>query len=209
MDPVPPTPEYLLDCRDLPCPQPVIRIRNLLESSPPERLAVIVDNEPALENVNRFLASRGYAVSRAKEGDLWRVSASRASGADRPVPAPETRRHPESEQTKTLVMIIAPVFGSGDDALGAKLMKNFLGSLPELGGSLWRLVLLNGGVTLAVENSPVIGELRRLEADGVSILVCGTCLEHYGILAQKAVGETTNMLDVVTSMQLADKIIRI
>jgi hypothetical protein len=37
--------------------------------------------------------------------------------------------------------------------------------------------------------------------------VCGTCLTHFGILEQKRAGETTNMLDIVTAMQLADKVI--
>lgn len=40
------------------------------------------------------------------------------------------------------------------------------------------------------------------------MLVCGTCLAHYGLLEAKAVGETSNMLDIVTSLDLADKIIR-
>jgi hypothetical protein len=38
-------------------------------------------------------------------------------------------------------------------------------------------------------------------------LVCGTCLNYYGLLEQKKVGETTNMLDIVTSLQVADKVI--
>jgi hypothetical protein len=41
------------------------------------------------------------------------------------------------------------------------------------------------------------------------VLVCGTCLDHFGLLSQKAVGETTNMLDVVTSLQLATKVINV
>jgi len=41
----------------------------------------------------------------------------------------------------------------------------------------------------------------------VEVLVCGTCLGHFGLLEKKKVGETTNMLDIVTSMQLADKVI--
>jgi len=48
-----------------------------------------------------------------------------------------------------------------------------------------------------------------LEKDGIHILVCGTCLTHFNLLDQKQVGETTNMLDIVTAMQLADKVINI
>ena len=47
-----------------------------------------------------------------------------------------------------------------------------------------------------------------MAADGVSVLVCGTCLAHFGLLEAKQVGDTSNMLDIVTSLDLADKVIR-
>ena len=209
--------EHQLNCQGLPCPQPVIRIKKLLEDASPDVISVIVDNEPALENISRFLNSHGYALTHAREGDVWRVRACKKDeGCDimpeealrEQAPAGKTA-HPNAEDAKTLVMIISPVFGSGDDALGTKLMKNFIATLQEMGPSLWRIVLLNGGVSLSVRDSAVLHELRELEKNGVSILVCGTCLDYFALLDQKAVGETTNMLDVVTSMQLADKVIRI
>jgi intracellular sulfur oxidation DsrE/DsrF family protein len=53
----------------------------------------------------------------------------------------------------------------------------------------------------------VLASLQELEQEGVMVLVCGTCLNHFQVLEQKKVGETTNMLDIVTHMQLADKVI--
>ena len=209
--------EILLDCQKLQCPQPVIQLKRLLETQRPERLVVLVDNEPAHENVTRFLGSQGYMTSFEQEPGLWRVIGTpeafpadvqeAPAGVD-PAGAVAVAR-PAAGEAKTLVMIISPVFGSGDDNLGERLMKNFLATLPEMGDALWRIVMLNGGVTLAAAGSPVIEELKRLEKAGVSILVCGACLEHYGLVHEKAVGQTTNMLDVVTSMQLADKVVRV
>jgi intracellular sulfur oxidation DsrE/DsrF family protein len=68
-------------------------------------------------------------------------------------------------------------------------------------------VLLNAGVKLTVSGSQVLASLQELEKNGVMILVCGTCLNHFQLLEKKEVGETTNMLDIVTHMQLADKVI--
>lgn len=206
--------EPTVDCREMPCPQPIIQVRRLVEAVSPERFQVIVDNDPAVENVSRFLASRGYATTCAAEASLWRITAARGLEASAGTVPPEESapvpRHTSSEGgRRTLVLIITPVFGSGDDTLGIRLMKNFLATLPEFGDELWRLVLLNGGVCLAAADSPVIGELQALERAGVSILVCGACLEHFNLLEKKAVGQTTNMLDVVTSLQLAEKIVRI
>jgi len=209
--------DAIVDCKGLPCPQPIIRLKGLLGESSPAAVLVIVDNEAAVENVCRFLSANGYAAEHTPDTEtagLWRVAAFRdATGPEGRPPAvaaaPRSSRTFNGEGARTLVMITSPVFGSGDDALGTSLMRNFLATLPEFGGDLWRLVLLNGGVRLAVKGSPVLNELRTLHDSGVDILSCGACLEFFGLIAEKAVGETTNMLDVVTSMQLADKVIRI
>lgn len=199
----------LLDCRGMACPQPVIRSRELVAAGTAE-LAVLVDNEPAAENVERFLRGRGYAVDRTKESAyLWRLTA-RAKDATavgtHPV-MPEAAPAPGRE-AGTLVLITTESLGRGDEELGEKLMTNFLATLPELGSRLWRLVLLNGGVKLAARPGPALEALQNLAQNGVSVLVCGTCLAYYGLLEAKAVGETSNMLDIVTSLDLADKIIR-
>lgn len=199
----------LLNCRGMACPQPVIRSRELVDAGTAE-LEVLVDNEPAAENVERFLRGRGYSVDRAKEGDgLWRLTARAGEGAAvgaNPVWA-ETASG-LGREAGTLVLITTESLGRGDEGLGEKLMTNFLATLPELGSRLWRLVLLNGGVKLAARPGPALEALQSLAQSGVSVLVCGTCLAHYGLLEAKAVGETSNMLDIVTSLDLADKIIR-
>ena len=86
-------------------------------------------------------------------------------------------------------------------------MGNFLSTLPEM-NELWRIVMVNGGVRLASTPGKALDALKKLEESGVSILVCGTCLEFFHLTEQKQVGETTNMLDIVTSLDLADKVIR-
>lgn len=196
----------MLDCRGLACPEPVMRCRDWLISGRGSALDVLVDNAAAVENVSVFLSGRGWTVDSRQEGDsVWRVSAVRDEGAA-PDPA-EIRPAQAAASIKVLVFIPTETLGRGDDDLGARLMVNFLGSLPELGHDLWRIVLVNGGVKLSA-GGPALEKLRALEAEGVSILVCGTCLDHYGLLKSKRVGNTTNMLDIVTSLHLADKVIR-
>ncbi|MBW1700249.1 MAG: DsrE family protein, partial [Deltaproteobacteria bacterium] len=65
----------------------------------------------------------------------------------------------------------------------------------------------NSGVKLTIAGAKTLPAIQQLEAQGISVLVCGTCLNHFNLLDQKRVGETTNMLDIVTSLQLADKVI--
>jgi selenium metabolism protein YedF len=115
---------------------------------------------------------------------------------------------PRQAEKKILVFITTENLGYGDEELGAKLMTTFLATLPEMGDALWRVSLLNGGVKLAATPGNALQSLRGLEQSGVSVLVCGTCLAHYGLHTHKAVGETSNMLDIVTSLSLADLVIR-
>ena len=207
-----------LDCRGYACPEPVVRCRKAIREFHPETLTVLVDNAAANENISRLLALYGYAVHSVCEGNVWTVAGTAGADADRGVSekhlAGQTAASPAEEcpqagaRRKTLVLITTDTLGRGSDELGAKLMENFLATLPELGESLWRVVLLNGGVRLTATPGKALDSLRLLEASGVDILVCGACLTFYGLLEAKAVGETTNMLDVVTSLDVADKVIR-
>jgi selenium metabolism protein YedF len=204
-------PTTTLDCRGLPCPQPVLQCKHSLDAEQPATLSVLVDNEAALENVSRFLRSQGMNTQGESQGhDLWRITAWRtlpATDVQTEQPRDRSTAQPPDEG-KALVFLTTQGIGQGDDELGDKLMASFLATLPEMGAQLWRVILLNGAVRLAVQGSPVLDSLKKLEIEGVSILVCGTCLTHLNLLQEKAVGQTTNMLDVVTSLQLASKIIR-
>ena len=192
-----------LDLCGLACPQPVLKCREFLEQAQVRAFTAYVDNEAAGINVRHFLEQREFCVTVEKEGDLWRIA---AAGKD----ATQQSGTPEAQQRekKILVLITTENLGQGDDGLGAKLMATFLATLPEMGDALWRVILLNGGVKLAAAQGDVLQSLQKLEQSGVSVLVCGTCLTHYGLSAQKAVGETSNMLDIVTSLSLADLVIR-
>ena len=196
-----------LDCRGLACPQPVMRSRDALAGGT-QALEVLVDNEPARENVRRFFEGRGFSVATSQEGpDCWRISATAGNAATAPQQAAQAAPAAEGN-SRTLVLITTETIGRGDDVLGGKLMGNFLATLPELGARLWRIVLINGGVKLASCPGPALDALKKMEAEGVSVLVCGTCLAHFGLLEAKAVGDTSNMLDIVTSLDLAGKVIR-
>lgn len=109
--------------------------------------------------------------------------------------------------TRTLVILATDCLGKGNDELGRSIVVNLVKTLKEMGDDLWRLALLNGGVKLAVEGSEVLPELQALAGEGLGILVCGRCLETFNLKEKKRVGEVTNMLDIVTAMQVAGKVI--
>ncbi len=196
-----------IDARGLSCPAPVLQTKAAIESEPLNAVNVLVDNKASLQNVLRFLESQGFTINVQEQGDDFLLTASRdAAAAPAPGPSAGSTESPE-EQTRIMVMCATDRLGFGDDALGLKLMVNYIRTLKEMGDDLWRLVLVNNGVKMAIEGSAVLDDLKGYEKNGLTILVCGTCLDHFDLLDKKQVGQTTNMLDIVTAMQLADKVI--
>lgn len=197
-----------VDARGLTCPGPVLLVKDVIEKETPEAMKVLVDNPPSKENVTRFLESKGYSVNSSKNGDEYELVATVDPDRLQAVADAAAGSNDESVQ-KVCVLITSEYLGSGDDELGAKLMISYLKTIKEMGPELWHLVFVNGGVKLTIDNSPVLEEIRQYEKDGVIVLACGTCLEHFGLMDRKSVGATTNMLDIVTATQLADKVITI
>ena len=198
-----------IDCRGLACPAPVLKTKEAIEEGGLTEIAVMVDNEAAKQNVTRFLESRNFNTSLRDEGDFVFVFGKSDDEAVKEDNQSMKKPDSEKESQKIMVMVTSDKLGHGDDGLGTKLMASFLKTLKEMGNDLWRLVFLNNGVKLTIDTSEVLEDLKDLEKAGISILVCGTCLTHFNLLDKKQAGETTNMLDIVTAMQLADKVINI
>ncbi|MFO7558456.1 MAG: sulfurtransferase-like selenium metabolism protein YedF [Desulfobacterales bacterium] len=195
-----------IDAKGLSCPAPVIQTKAIIEEYHPDVIKIMVDNEAARQNVSRYLASQNYAVSVEKSDNDFNIIGKRSdkNASDRSV-----REVKESGHIKIMFMISTDKIGHGDDELGTKLMDSFLKTLKEIGPDLWKIIFVNNGVKLTVENSTMLLDLKNLADSGTDILVCGTCLNHFNLLEKKQIGETTNMLDIITSMQLADKVINL
>lgn len=196
-----------IDCRGLACPAPVLTAKQAIEAENLNNLTVVVDNEAARQNVTRFLESQKFQVSVETREEEFLVTGQRDSET---VMADDSQiEETDIHHKKIMVMVATDRMGHGDDELGQKLMVNFLKTLKEMGDELWRLVFINNGVKLTIEDAATLGDLKELEENGVHIMACGTCLAHFDLMNRKRVGETTNMLDIVTAMQLADKVINI
>lgn len=224
-----------LDCKGLACPEPVLRTRELIEKQKPAEFMVVVDNSTAVENITRYVNNNGYTVARVHKKDdacfelvVQKVESTLDEHEEIPglerthffkdteifnkeplflkngeVPADYTD---QTKKRKTVVLLATDKLGHGDDELGAKLMENFLATLTEM--DVWQIIMLNGGVQLATKEGKNLESLKKLAGQGVKINVCGTCLNHFGLVEAKKIGETTNMLDIVTTLDLADKVIR-
>jgi hypothetical protein len=97
--------------------------------------------------------------------------------------------------------------GSGDDALGRKLLRIYLEKLAASEVRVDFVGCLNGGVFLTTEGSQVLDSLRVLETKGARIATCGTCLEHHGLADKLAIGVVGGMPQTVEMFATADRVI--
>ena len=195
-----------IDARGLSCPAPVLQTKTAIENNDINTIKILVDNEAAKQNVSRFLENQGFKTSIEQSGKEYLII---GTYDEKSFSKSKTIKKTDTEAKKIMVMVATDRMGVGDDELGKKLIVNFIKTLKEMGPELWRLVFVNNGVKLTINKSELLPVLKEYENSGLHILVCGTCLNHFNLMDQKQVGQTTNMLDIVTAMQLADKVINI
>jgi len=198
------TDEMTIDCRGLDCPQPVINTRDALAGAT-ANLLVIVDNEGSCTNVTRVAESQGARVEVAREGADYHLTIE--PGHVAPAEEESTIEGTTSGKGSMVVYVASEGMGRGDEELGAILMAAFLDTLSQFKGELSHAVFVNAGARLAVEGSPVLEQLRQLEQIGARVLVCGTCLNHFGITDRLAVGNVSNMFEIIETLSRADRIV--
>lgn len=108
-----------------------------------------------------------------------------------------------------VVAVGSAEMGNGDPRLGRILMKSFLYSLTQLEELPQTVLFFNGGVRMTTEGSESIEDLKALEAQGVEILSCGTCLDFYGLKDKLLVGSVTNMYVIAQTMADAGNVVKI
>lgn len=185
-----------LDCRGLKCPEPVLRTRKAFERATGS-FSVLVDNETARDNVARFAGTSGcdVEVSEAEDGFILRITkAARATEPD--VPAQAGSRAPSS----TIILIKSDQLGTGERELGVALMKSFLYASCEAESVPAVMIFMNSGVKLVTENADTIAHLKKLEERGVDVIVCGTCLDYYGLTDRLAAGRVSNMYEIQSAL---------
>jgi len=107
----------------------------------------------------------------------------------------------------TIIQITNYGMGKGEQALQLKLIAKYL-ELIQANLSLPNAICFyTDGVKLVVEGSPVLTQLRALEAKGVRLIVCSTCLEHYGLTDKVQVGIVGGMTDIIEAQMKAAKVI--
>lgn len=189
------------------CPVPVVKATKALkEFREAGTLEVQVDNEIAIQNLTRLANSKNLKHSSEKLGEeLYKI----IMQVEGPVEMSEADINCAVDNRGDFIVAIdTDIMGRGADDLGKTLMKGFIFAVSQLETLPKTMLFYNGGAKLTTEGSVSVEDLKNMEAQGVEILTCGTCLNFYGLTDKLAVGGVTNMYTIVEKLASAGKVIK-
>ena len=204
----------LVDARGLVCPLPVVNAKKAAEEMKEGGvLTVLVDNEIAVQNLQKFAKQKGFESAGEKKAEKEYEVTIQVNAAGDVAPAAEEAEEeavctPDVRKNGMVVVLSANVMGTGDEKLGKALMKAFVFAVTKQDVLPETIVCYNTGAYLTCEGADTLEDLKSLEAEGVNILTCGTCLDFYGIKETLAVGSVTNMYEIVETMEKAKTVVR-
>jgi selenium metabolism protein YedF len=194
-----------IDARGLACPQPVIRTRKAMQHA--DQVVTLVDDETALTNVSSMAEKAGWRVHVVPQGNEYRIELDRGEFLSQPRPMAAGRA--EGVSGSLVLVVSSDKMGRGEAELGEILIRSFFHTLGEVEPQPQTILFFNTGVKLACEGSPVLEDLSALEAEGVELLACGTCLGYFELKEKLAVGRVSNMYDLAETMLRAGKVVNL
>lgn len=188
-----------LDAAGKACPIPVIMAKKELDAGTQD-VEIIVDGQTQIDNLERLGKTYGREITAVPEGDKFLVTFANGDGT-----IPEAAG--AFDEGSYAVFFNKHGIGQ-ENELGANLAKMAIFTLSESDNVPSYILFMNGGVKLTTGEEPqIIDNLNTLIAKGTKVLVCGTCLNFFGVKEDCKVGTVSNMYDILGAMQEVSKVI--
>ena len=96
-----------------------------------------------------------------------------------------------------------------DRRFGLEMLDRFLHAMESQAVKPHCICFYTDGVKLVCDGSPALLGLKILQGQGVRLLACRTCLEHFGLSGKVAAGEVGGMNDIVGLLMEADSVVSV
>ncbi len=201
----------IIDTRGRACPEPLVMTKRAISAATDGgSFEILSDNTTARNNLMSYLSSLGIDAQCTSINDIFHICftiGEEQVDQSKHIPVDDKCGCGDSFMQKYAVVVRSRLMGAGDDDLGALLMRSCINSLGDLDRLPAVVVLYNSGVMLAVEGTDTAGSFIALRDRGVEIIVCGTCIDYFGIKDRLAVGTISNMLTINNTLAQVGHII--
>jgi len=198
----------IIDARGLQCPKPLILTKKTLNNPEVEEaFKIVIDNKTAKDNIERFLQDNNVEFQTNKSDNDFIISISKTGKKIEGNAAVYCIPSERNSTAGNIICIKSDKMGEGNDDLGRLLMQGYINTIIETGILPEKIVFYNSGVKLVTEESNVAVSLMELEKKGVKIVMCGTCVDFYGLKDKINFGVISNMYDISDVLIKSGKII--
>ncbi len=185
-----------LDCRNLNCPEPLLRTKKALgELKIGESLEILVNDVAPRENIKRFLAKNGFEA---------KISQAGADTLIKTVKTDELKDESIDDiycdvaASKRSKVIFLNEEQCGSGPIGKSLLAKFLGAALNLDEKPVKVICVNNAVRITTNRGHECFEaIKKLNEAGAEILSCGSCLEGYKLVDKLAIGEISNAYEIM------------
>lgn len=200
----------IVDVRGEKCPMPLVETRKALNGSKEDEIIkVLMDSETSVKNVLRYLHDNGIQVKQQTSGDTFELMFKKA-GDEPAIEAAESYCKTSEPLDENFIVVFGKDrLGEGSDDLGNMLVGGMLTTLVEAERIPDKIIFINSGINLVLDDSPVLPLLENLENSGCEMLSCGTCLDFFGKMENLSVGRVSNMLEILETLASYSKVINI
>ena len=185
-----------LDCRNLNCPEPLLRTKKALGGLRiGESLEILVNDVAPRENIKRFLAKNGFEAQISQ------------AGADTLIKTVKTDELKDESIDDIYCDVTTPKTGKviflneeqcGSGPIGKSLLAKFLGAALSLDEKPVKVICVNNAVRITTNRGHECFEaIKKLNEAGAEILSCGSCLEGYKLVDKLAIGEISNAYEIM------------
>lgn len=189
--------DLIIDCKQLPCPQPVIKAKEALSKLKfGQKVVLLVDNIAAKENVSRFLANQGLEpLITPNDNGIYQIST---------IINKEIKNYIQDDENKSILFLKSDKIGNNE--LGSMLLQGFLTNLKESSNKPRSIICVNEAVLInSDENHVGFKPMQALQEEGIEIISCSACLDYYA--KSPIIGRSGNALEILESLFGKAKII--
>lgn len=197
-----------LDCRNLACPEPVLKSKKALQDLKiGENLSIKLNSLASKENVARFLRSQGFEPALKEKGDdEFEIIVVKDKELANALNSNDESENYRCESGKKILFLKSASVGDGE--LGKKLLMGFLDTLKKADNAPSIIVCVNEAVLINTNSEHFAHQaMKELANKGIEIINCGSCLEFYDKIKDLKTGRIGNALEILNLLFDKDKVV--